>query len=132
MTHFANGGEPYVPYTMALVFHSLSFIAVALQLLSVFLNVGQLLVATAVHPKKFHLFFQQISVTTKWTNAFFQLGVVSFILNIGLLAMANVVQTTSNRLLMTICGLIIPPIIVIPCEIFAHMILTYIGRAAFN
>lgn len=121
-----------MPYPLALVFHSLSFVSVAIQLMSVFLDVGQLLVATAVHPKKFHQFFQQISVTTSWTNGFFHLGVIAFIVNVAVLGMGMVLQTTSNEHLILICGLILPPVIVIPCEMFFHMLLTYVGRAAYN
>ena len=89
-TDIADGGDPYVPYPMAIVFHSLSFISVVVQLQSVFMDVGQLLVATAVHPKKFHQFFQQVSVTTSWTNGFFHLGVFDFILTVAVLGMAMI------------------------------------------
>ena len=129
---FPEGGEPYVPYPLALVFHSLSFISVAVQLMSVFLDVGQLLVATAVHPKKFHQYYQQLLVTTSWTNGFFHLGVLAFILNIGVLGMGSIMQTTSNKYIVLVCGLILPPLVVIPSEMFFHMLLTYVGRAAFN
>mmetsp|Transcript_29851 Transcript_29851/g.71744 ORF Transcript_29851/g.71744 Transcript_29851/m.71744 type:complete len:468 (-) Transcript_29851:3955-5358(-) len=131
-TGITDGGEPYVPYTLAIVFHVLSFVTIVIQLMGVFLNVGQLVVATAVCPEKFHQFFQQVSVTTAWTNGLFHCGVVTFVVNIGVLAMAMILQATSDRWVIRICGLIIPALVVLPCEVFFHLLLTYIGRAAFN
>ncbi|KAL3944976.1 MAG: hypothetical protein SGBAC_000952 [Bacillariaceae sp.] len=131
-TGFADGGEPFVPWAMAVVFHVLSFLTIAIQLMNVFMDVGQLLVATAVCPEKFHQFFQQVSVTTSWTNGLFHFGILTFIMNIGVLTMAMILQTTSDKWIILICGLIIPPLVVVPCEMFFHSLLTYIGRAAFN
>jgi hypothetical protein len=127
-----NGGEPYVPYQMALVFNALSGLTILVQLVSVFMNVGQLFVATAVADNKFSKFFLQTTCTTAWTNGLFQLGCSAFILNIGILVMALTVSTTSHRATILICGMIIPAMIVIACEVLFHMIVTFVGRTAFN
>ncbi|CAJ1936309.1 unnamed protein product [Cylindrotheca closterium] len=127
-----DGGEPYVPYIMALIFHTLSGLTILTQLMTVFLNVGQLYVATAISENKFPKFFQQILATTAWTNGLFQLGVVAFMVNIGILVMGTILATTSDKYTIIVCGLIIPLLVVIPCEMLFHVLLTYVGRTAFN
>jgi hypothetical protein len=127
-----DGGEPYVPYAMALVYNALSGLTILVQLVSVFMNVGRLFVATAVDEKKFARFFQQTACTTAWTNGLFQLGCSAFIMNIGILVMALTVATTSHRPTILVCGMIIPAMIIIPCEVLFHMIVTFVGRTAFN
>lgn len=117
---------------MALIFNSISFLVIFVELLSVFLNVGQLTVATAVAETKFPRFFHQLSATTAYTNGLFQLGLNAFILNVGLLLSASTAATTSDRRIMLVCGWIIPAVIVIPCGILFHVVLTFVGRAAFN
>lgn len=81
---------------------------------------------------KFPKFFQQVSATTAWTNGLFQIGVVAFMVNIGVLVMAVILATTSDRRTILVCGLVIPLLVVIPCEMFFHVLLTFIGRTAFN
>jgi hypothetical protein len=131
-TTIPDGGEPYVPYVIALVYNALSGLTILVQLVSVFMNVGRLSVATAVAENKFARFFQQTACTTAWTNGLFHFGLSAFIVNIGILVMALTVATTSHRPTIIVCGMIIPAMIVMPCEGFLHMILAYIGRTAFN
>ena len=52
--------------------------------------------------------------------------------NIGLLAMGMILATTSDRNTILVCGIIIPLLVVIPCEMLFHVLLTYVGRTAFN
>mmetsp|Transcript_1428 Transcript_1428/g.2817 ORF Transcript_1428/g.2817 Transcript_1428/m.2817 type:complete len:468 (-) Transcript_1428:1828-3231(-) len=128
----ADGGEPHVPFAMALVFNSISGLVILTELLSVFMNVAQLVVATAVCENKFPQFYQQLSVTSSYTNGLFQLGLNGFIFNVVILLTAQTAATTSNRRIMLFCGWIVPALIVIPCGMVFHVILTFVGRSAFN
>ncbi|CAJ1936315.1 unnamed protein product [Cylindrotheca closterium] len=128
----ADGGEPVVPYVIALIYNSISGLVIFTELLSVFMNVGQLMVTTAVAETKFPQFFQQLSATSGYTNGLFQLGLNGFIINIVILMVAQTAAVTSNRTIMLICGWIVPAVIIIPCGLAFHVILSFVGRSAFN
>jgi hypothetical protein len=127
-----DGGEPYIPYPMALAFHTLSGLSILIQLLQAFTYIGNLIVATAIAENKFARFFQRVMPCSYLCNSLFSIGVFVLLVNIGILLTAKTAATTSNWNTILIMGIVVPTVIITPCIMCYRAMQTYIGRTAFN
>jgi hypothetical protein len=94
--------------------------------------VFSLLVASSVSPGHFPKFFQQIQYVLSWFYTMTQIGLFSFILNVGVLFSAQIFSTATNPLVLRVLGCWFPAVIIIPSGFLAHQVTSYMGRVAYH
>ena len=124
-------GEPYVPRTLALVFHFMSCLSLILQLLCTSGWIWTLHATAAVSPHKFHKFLLQVRYPFSNFLKFSEMGIVVFVGNICCLFGGMIASTTTNSILRQV-GYYIPFVFLFAGCGLVHNFTSYIGRVAFH
>jgi hypothetical protein len=127
-----TGDEPFVPLEMAFVFHCLSCITLLVQIVMTMAWVFSLLVASSVSRDHFPKFFQQIQYVLSWFYTLTEIGLFSFILNVGALFSAQIHSMVTDVLVLRVLGVGFPIVIVMTSGFLVHQITSYMGRVAYH
>ena len=123
---------PYVPQSMAFVFHSLSAIALLMQFLMTIGWVGCLVIAGAVSPAHFTKYMNQIDRAIVYFHKLTEIGTICFILNVGVLFSAMIWSTSTNTLVLNLVGLLLPPVVILPTAFTLYHMVSFMGRVAYH
>lgn len=124
--------EPYIPQSMAFIFHALSCITLLIQIIMTMCWVFLLFVASAVTPSNFDKFFYMNQYVLSASFSWLQIGLISFVLSIGTLFSAQIFAIATNQIILKFLGILFPATIAICMTFWVHQATSYMGRMAFH